>query len=283
GRESRVRCVCFYPDACKIVTGSDDGTVYIWDRETDAVELLRGHTSVVWGVDVSRDGKMIVSGSEDKTVRVWNGESGETMNVFEGHKDYVTSVQFSADSSRVVSGSEDETVRVWSVETGSEVPAVDERIKCHGWVRCVRYSPSGDRIASGATNCIQIWDAETGSGILSIKNSSVYSLAWTADSTHVIGGRDGEVTIWNAHDGEQLRTWKAYDYAGFIQLSLIGTHLATSNWNDTTAFVFDISTGEPVTTFKHNQDVNLNGISISYSPSGQFVATGCGDGKIYLW
>jgi WD40 repeat protein len=61
----------------------------------------------VWDVDVSRDGKMVVSGSDDKTVRIWNGESGETMHVFEGHEDWVRSVEFSRDSTRVVSGSED--------------------------------------------------------------------------------------------------------------------------------------------------------------------------------
>ncbi|KIJ14039.1 hypothetical protein PAXINDRAFT_45714, partial [Paxillus involutus ATCC 200175] len=156
---SWVGCVGFYPDEKKLVTGSGDGTLRIRDRTTGAVEVLHGHRGSVWDVDVSQDGEIVVSGSDDKTVRIWNGKSGETMQVFEGHKNWVRSVQFSPTSSKVVSGSWDGTVRVWSVETGE---LAFEPIECDGSVNwCVRYSPSGDRIASGARS-VQIWDAETG-------------------------------------------------------------------------------------------------------------------------
>ncbi|KIJ06840.1 hypothetical protein PAXINDRAFT_91410, partial [Paxillus involutus ATCC 200175] len=277
GHEDDVNCVCFYYlDENKLVTGSDDKTLRIWDRTTGAVQVLHGHTDIVRGMDVSRDGKMtVVSGSNDRTVRIWNRELGEKMHVFEGHEDSVLSMQFSADSSRVVSGSHDGTVRVWSVETGE---LAFEPIKCHGEVYCVRYSPSGDRIASGAKS-VQIWNAETGSGIVSIRNSSVLSLAWTIDGTHVIGGCEGEVRIWNSHNGEKLRTWKVYDKWIKLSLSPTGTHVATSCWNDNTAFVFDISTGEQIAAFKHNEIVQ----AIAYSPSGQSIATGCKDKKVYLW
>ncbi|KAF8834641.1 WD40 repeat-like protein, partial [Paxillus ammoniavirescens] len=276
GHEGWVNCVCFCLDEDKLVTGSSDKTLRIWNRTTGAVEVLRGHSGWVQDVDVSRDGKMIVSGSNDKTVRIWNQELGETMHVCEGHENWVMSVHFSPDSSRVMSGSEDETVRVWSVETGE---LAFEPIKCHGDVWCVRYSPSGDRIASGADS-VQIWNAETGSGIVSIRNSEVTSLAWTTDGTYVIGGRKGEVTIWNSYTGEQLRTWKAHDDEWVSHsLSLSGSHLATSNWTNNTVFVFDISTGEQIAVLKHNEDVE----GIAYSPSGKFIATGCDDYKVYLW
>ncbi|KAF8834411.1 WD40 repeat-like protein [Paxillus ammoniavirescens] len=278
GHEGLVNCVRFCLDDDKLVTGSSDNALRIWNRTTGAVEVLRGHSGPVWDVDVSRDGKTIVSGSRDKTVRIWNRESGETMHVCEGHKYEVWSVQLSPDSRRVVSGSDDETVRVWLVETGE---LAFEPIKCYGWVCCVRYSPSGDRIASGADS-VQIWNAETGSGIVSIRNSMVTSLAWTADGTYVIGGRaKGEVAIWNSHTGEQLRTWKVHDdkYHVTFSLSPSGSHLATFAWHDSTAFVFDVSTGGPILALEHNENVQ----GIAYSPSGNFIATGSEDGKVYLW
>ncbi|KAF8834616.1 WD40 repeat-like protein, partial [Paxillus ammoniavirescens] len=145
--ENWVICVRFCPNEGKLVTGSSDNTLRIWDHPTGAVEVLRGHSRSVQDVDVSRDGKMIVSGSNDATVRIWNRELGETIHVCKGHEDDVMSVQFSPDSSRVVSGSDDSTVRVWSIETGE---LAFEPIKCHGEVWCVRYSPSADRITSGA-------------------------------------------------------------------------------------------------------------------------------------
>jgi WD40 repeat protein len=55
--------------------------------------------------------------------------------------------------------------------------------------------------------------------------------------------------------------------------------LATSSWGEKTAFVFDTSTGEQVAALKHDKGVK----AIAFSHSGRFIATGCGDSKIYLW
>ncbi|KIJ08679.1 hypothetical protein PAXINDRAFT_46466, partial [Paxillus involutus ATCC 200175] len=274
GHENAVNHVCFYPDENKLVSGSEDRTLRIWDRNTGAVEVLNGHTGRVWEVDVSRDGKMIVSGSADRTVRVWNGESGEMMNIFSGHWGEVNSVEFSRDSNRVVSGSDDRSVRVWSLETGE---LAFEPVECRGRVFCVRYSPSGDRFASGA-NCVQIWDAQTGVSILSMRNSAVTSLAWIGDGTHFIGGRKSQVTIWNSHNGEPLRTWKAHNDCIALSLPLAGSHVVTPD-EKKTALVFDVSTGKQVGALTHDTTI----LGIVYSPSGKFIATGCRDNKVYLW
>ncbi|KAF8833646.1 WD40 repeat-like protein, partial [Paxillus ammoniavirescens] len=194
-----------------------------------------------------------------------------------GHDHSVRSVKFSPDSSRVASGSESGIIRVWLVETGE---LAFEPIKCHDAARCVCYSPSGDRTASVGKG-IQIWDAETGGGILSIQNSKASSLVWTADGTHVIGD-GGNISIWNSHNGERLRTWKAHDNTFAIttlSLSPTGTHLVTSNWWEKLAFVFNVSTGKQVTAFKHEQD----SCGIAYSPSGKFIATACKEKKVYVW
>ncbi|KAF9233508.1 WD40-repeat-containing domain protein [Melanogaster broomeanus] len=287
GHESLVGCLCFYPDGNKLVSGSYDSTVRIWDRKTGAVEVLSGHTTSVHAVDVSQDGKMVVSGGSDYTVRIWNGDSGETIHVCEGHKNYVSSVHFSPDVDRVVSGSADGTVRVWSVETGE---LAFEEIECYEEIECVRFSPSGDRIASAAaTGRIQIWNPDTGNSILSIEDSWVASLAWTPDSERILGGIDDgkgdppfkfNVAIWNSRTGDLVRTWKTHDDWNRLSLSPTGTHLAicASNGEVKKAFVFDISIGEQVAAFEHDQGVR----AIAYSPSG-FITTGSLDNKVYLW
>ncbi|KIK91167.1 hypothetical protein PAXRUDRAFT_831076 [Paxillus rubicundulus Ve08.2h10] len=282
GHEKPVYCACFYPGESKLVTGSGDRTLRIWDWRTGAaVKVLNGHTGEVSEADVSHDGKMIVSGGRDATVRLWDGESGAMIHVL-GHKSGVVSVHFSPDGSRVVSGSQwdhDGSVRVWSVETGELV------LKCpvdYGGA-CVRYSPVGDRIASAART-IQIWDANTGVLALEFRNSDVHSLAWTADGTQIVGGRKGSVTLWNSHNGERLHTWEAvHDVNGRISLSLSSsaTHLATSDWGEKTALAFDTSTarGKRVAILEHDQPV----FGIATSPTGQLVATVCHDNKVYLW
>jgi WD40 repeat protein len=58
----------------KIVSGSLDKTVRLWDATTGKPmgEPLTGHTDKVISVAFSPDGLKIVSGSLDKTLRLWD-------------------------------------------------------------------------------------------------------------------------------------------------------------------------------------------------------------------
>jgi WD40 repeat protein len=104
---------------------------------------------------------------------------------------------------------------------------------------------------------------------------------WTADGTHVIGGggQYHHLELTQRRTTTHLEGARRQPLITTLSLSPTGTHLATSNWGEKTAFVFDISTGEQVAAFKHSQ--NSNGIA--YSPSGKFIATGCDDKKVYVW
>jgi len=66
--------VSFSPDGRRIVSGSVDNTLKVWDAESGQEMLtLKGHSSSVRSVSFSPDGKRIVSGSFDKTVKIWDG------------------------------------------------------------------------------------------------------------------------------------------------------------------------------------------------------------------
>ena len=72
------RSVVFSPDSKKLLSGSWDKTIKIWDIDSNGTlitgPVLQGHTWEVWSVAMSPDGKFIASGSSDHTIRVWDGE-----------------------------------------------------------------------------------------------------------------------------------------------------------------------------------------------------------------
>src|ERR1700733_14039041 len=116
-----VPSIAFSPDGQHIVSGSDDGTIRVWNALTGETLAgpFRGHTDRVRSVAFSPDGQHIVSGSNDWTIRVWNALTGETAaDPFTGHTGSVTSVAFSPDGQHIVSGSDDRTIRVWNPLTG---------------------------------------------------------------------------------------------------------------------------------------------------------------------
>ena len=99
----RVDSVAVSADGKRIVSGSGDKKVKVWDAETGQNLLtLDGHTDQVKGVAVSPDGKRIVSGSGDTTVKVWHAETRRDLTL-NGHTNEVNSVAVSRDGKRVLS------------------------------------------------------------------------------------------------------------------------------------------------------------------------------------
>jgi WD40 repeat protein len=81
GHNGPVCSVAFSQDGKRIVSGSWDQTIRVWDAETGDIVVgpLEGHTDGVNSVASSQDGKRIVSGSRDHTIRVWDAETGDVI------------------------------------------------------------------------------------------------------------------------------------------------------------------------------------------------------------
>ncbi|KAF8324818.1 hypothetical protein F5887DRAFT_1289993 [Amanita rubescens] len=125
GHISYVASVAFSHDSKRIVSGSWDQTIRVWDAETGEVVVgpFKGHDHYITSVAFSHDSKRIISGSLDRTILVWDAlETGEVVvGPLKGHTNWVTSVAFSHDSKRIVSGSSDQTILVWDAEAGEVV------------------------------------------------------------------------------------------------------------------------------------------------------------------
>ncbi|CAE7155356.1 unnamed protein product, partial [Rhizoctonia solani] len=151
GHTGDVNSVSFSPDGTRLVSGSEDKTIRVWDveRKTPILGPLQGHTEWVRSVAFSPDSAQIVSCSSDGTIRLWDPRTGQPIvNPYTGHTNAVCSVSFSPRGTYIASGSSDKTVRVWDVRTGHQVgQPFEEHI---GRVTSVAFSPCGQFVASGS-------------------------------------------------------------------------------------------------------------------------------------
>ncbi|KAG8731187.1 hypothetical protein FRC11_004765 [Ceratobasidium sp. 423] len=135
GHTDSVTCLAFSPNGHRIVSGSKDKTIRVWEthnRET-AVGPLEGHNNTISSVMFSPDGTLIMSASRDHTIRVWDAQTGRLVfSPLRGHIAQVESVAFSPDGTRIVSGSRDTTIRVWDLQSlKQDLPKDDMRYSSH--------------------------------------------------------------------------------------------------------------------------------------------------------
>ena len=85
--------VCISSDGTRIISGSEDKNVKIWDiLSGECFSILKGHTNIVTSVCISNDGSVIISGSDDKTIKIWDVLSEECLNTLSGTQHQFVSV-----------------------------------------------------------------------------------------------------------------------------------------------------------------------------------------------
>ncbi|ETO15642.1 hypothetical protein RFI_21722, partial [Reticulomyxa filosa] len=247
GHSDNVNSVQFSPDGNRIVSGSTDGTIRLWDASSGKqLQLLKGHLSSVYFVQFSPDGDKIVSGSRDTTIRLWDASSGKQIQSLEGHSGSVTSVQFSRDGNRIVSGSEDKTIRLWDASSGKQIQLLEGHLFP---VYSVQFSPDGSRIVSGSLDrIIRLWDASSGKQIQSLKghSDSINSVQFSPNGDKIVSGSgDKTIRLWDVLSGKQIQSLKGHsDHITSVQFS-DDNRIVSGSW-DKTIRLWDASSGKQI-------------------------------------
>ncbi len=135
--------------------------------------IEKGHTSSIYAIAISPDGKYIVSGS-NKTIKIWDFKTGECLNTLEGHTSSINSIAISPDGKYIVSGSIDTTIKIWDFKTGECLNTLEGHIDS---VNSISISPDGKYIVSGSDDdTIKIWDFKTFEYIYTIDKSYQISI-----------------------------------------------------------------------------------------------------------
>ncbi|QIV96183.1 WD40 repeat protein [Allofrancisella inopinata] len=152
GHQKGVLALKLLPDGERIISSSRDGTIQLWNLNTQTSTVLRKQTGT-WAFEMLPDGRIVSQGA-NHTIDVWHLNNPRVpTHVLKGHKADIHSLKLLPDG-RIVSGSADYTIRVWDI-TEPESPIV---LEGHlGAVNELQILPDGEIVNSSNDCSIRVW------------------------------------------------------------------------------------------------------------------------------
>jgi F-box and WD-40 domain protein CDC4 len=290
---------CLQFDTDKVLTGSDDTNINVYDTKTGALRAtLEGHEGGVWALEYY--GNTLVSGSTDRSVRVWDIDRARCTQIFHGHTSTVRCLQIvlpaevgkKADGTPemmpieplIITGSRDSNLRIWKLPKPSDPvyyqngPHVDDT-DCPYFVRVLTghqhsvrtIAAHGDTLVSGSYDCtVRVWKISTGEAVHRLQGHSlkVYSVVLDHKRNRCISGSmDNMVKVWSLETGSIL--YNLEGHSSLVGLLDLNCDRLVSAAADSTLRIWDPETGQcknmlsahtgAITCFQHDGQKVISG------------------------
>ncbi len=281
---SFVCSAAFNAEGTRIITGSTDGTVRVWNVDGRGVGepmVLAGHEELVYSVAFDASGTRALAASMDGTARMWivDGPEGRPPGeptVFSVEGGQVTCAAFSADGTRMVAGLMDGTARVWSVDVAAGHPPGEPLVlqgTTQDRVWSAAFSAGGTKVLT-VSGAVEVWNADGSGGPEGpdVEGSNVVGAAINADGTQIVLVKEGgtEAWLWNADGSGDPVVLEGHDeFVWWVAFSADGSRVISASL-DETARVWRRRSGSPEVILRgHHGPVT----SASFDAGGTRVVT----------
>ncbi|TDG39866.1 hypothetical protein AWZ03_013714 [Drosophila navojoa] len=201
------------PTDSKFVSGSDDGTLRIWDfMRCQEERVLRGHGADVKCVHWHPQKAMIVSGSKDnqQPIKIWDPKSGIALATLHAHKSTVMDLKWNDNGNWLVTASRDHLLKLFDIRNLREEVQVFRGHKKEA--SSVSWHPIHEGLfcSGGSDGSILFWNVGTDKEIGCVEtahDSIVWTLAWHPLG-HILcsGSNDHTIKFWTRNrPGDLMR------------------------------------------------------------------------------
>lgn len=265
GHTDHVRAVKFTHDGKRLVTGSYDKTVKVWDLNSrTAMVTLVGHANAIYCISISTDDSLVAVavGKEPYQAWLWDlNKPGEPRAKYRAFGSLLPTIAISPDSQSIAAGSWDGKVSLFRVEdTGRQ--------------RSLEFDGAGEDCVSFSPD--NRWFAASGNSVhvMSLPNNTAASEAQTRELFKLLDDENYQV---RTQATEQLTAMGLQ-----IQQSLmdgLSSNSAEVRWRSRKiqAEIGSMKTARELTSHVGER------IQTAFSKSGRWMASGDNIGAVKLW
>lgn len=275
-----VQAVAFTPSGDRVISGSEDATLRVWDaRSGKSLLRIEGATLGAYTLAVSPDGSRTAAGCKDGIIREFSLTDGTLLTELKGHLGFVRSVAYTHDGARIVSSADDGSVRIWSLK-GDEEPVV---LKGHlGGVLSAAVSADDSQVLSGGRDgTVRLWDIAQAREIKqhTAHRGWVEVVAFAGQGTWAVStGRDGKVARWDSETGEVVADIDNGGWTYDMVISPDGSRAYCTA--GTGANCWNLADGQKLAELRGHASGTLG---LAVSPDGSLLATGASDTSVLVW
>ena len=280
----RVNDIAYTADGETVLLALAQSTLIEWSLADNTIaDEFEGHRALLFGVDVSADGRYAVSVSDDTIARLWSIDGRrQDLWSFSGHVRAVTDLVITNDGKTLVTSSGDATLRVWDIENG----AVEQTMTGHTWnVANVDFGADDNEGYSAS------WDEqvirrnlETGETSLVFEDHEQFTTGLDynpATGTVITSGGSNELLVWNPETNDIIYRLDAAHTGQWITNAVM-THdgqQAVSVDNSGGIGFWNLEDG----TLLSSQQVEAGIRDVAISADDEQVVIGTADGQIILF
>lgn len=212
GHSQVVQTIALSPDGRYLLTGSQDGSVILWDRIKGLeIRTFRELSSPVVAVGFSADGQYGLAATQDGHLIRWHLETGRVQNRFRTAMPFVASADFSLDGRVVLLADYKKGVIAWSTKTG-------HKIRDYGGGPPVAYSRDGHRILGTGfdpfvrESVFKLLNAKSGHVLRTFKKDpkkTVNFITFSQDGRYGLWNEGGLVSACDLNSGKRVRSFRA--------------------------------------------------------------------------
>ena len=274
----KITAVAIAKGTRRVVSGSLDGLMKLWDGQTGEFHRLFEHSAGVSCLAICTNSTYdIVSGCVDGSVTLWHGTTGEVIRSMDKFYGPIQSIAFSDDGDAVIYSSTSNTLKHWFRTTTKTVRFTK------GKKSCEILGPYGKIVPGSDENTLKVFHKNTPqkSFALDGHTDAVLAIDLSIDYSKILsGGRDSKVILWDSKYGTVLRVMSGHKSSVNSVAISNNNNFLVSGGSDHKIIIWNANTGF---LMMHLDGHTAAITSVVISADCSTIVSGSDDKSVALW